>query len=345
MDSPQPSKAKFTFFSLPPEICFQIYAYLAPNRIHILPNAKARKVPYKPWLDNEKVHRWPLGSVSRQFRAEIRFIVCAVSVIEIHLRGKYEYKYESEAQAAYKAWTTNLHEELAARIKHLVLDDLVNIDWKPDGPVPDRPTEIARREMMQRLREKDERGEELLEIEEIALHFDEEAKTRDPLFEGPAVIVVGNWEATWVEHFPRWGTNPETEDETRVERIRDALRYIEMAREAVGETVVGLGKAGIRGLVAAYWGDEAWEIWSEGSDSVDVCERDKSESEEEEEESEDDGDDAKKFGDFEGGGDPEYDYPEEDTDEEGDADGETDQGNESEIDWDLNVAEEMDTGE
>ena len=148
-----------------------------------------------------------------------------------------------------------------------------------------------------------------------------------------------------MEHFPRWGTNPEAEDETRVERIRDALRDIEMAREAVGETVVGLGKAGIRGLVAAYWGDEAWEIWSECSDFVDVCERDKSESEEEEEESEDDGDDAKKFGDFEGGGDPEYDYPEEDTDEEGDADGETDQGNESEIDWDLNVAEEMDTGE
>lgn len=221
----------------------------------------------------------------------------------------------------------------------------MNIDWKPDGPVPERPTEIARRETMQRLQEKDERGKELLEIEEIALHFDEEAKTWDPLFEGPAVIVVGNWEATWVEHFPRWATNPEAEDETRVERIRDELRDIDMAREAVGETVVGLGKAGIRGLVAAYWGDEAWEIWSERSVSVDLCERDKSESEEEEEELEDDGDDAEKCGDFEGGGDPESDYPEEDTEEEGDADGDTDQENESEIDWDLNVAEEMDIGE
>ncbi|KAI4229290.1 MAG: hypothetical protein LQ349_006407, partial [Xanthoria aureola] len=336
VDPPQPSQAKFPFFSLPPEICFHIYGYLAPNRIHILPNAKARKVPYKPWLDNEKVHPWALASVSRQFRAEIRFIVYAVSVIEIHLRGKYESKYESEARAAYRAWITNLHEELAARIKHLVLDDLVNIDWKPDGPVPERPMEIARREMMQRLREKDERGENLLEIEAI---------TWDPLFEGPAVIVVGNWEARWVEHFPRWETNSEAEDETRVERIRDELRDIEMAREAVGEAVVGLGKAGIRGLVAAYWGDEAWEIWSERSVSLDLCQGDQSESEEEEEESEDDGDDAEKCGDFEGGGDPESDYPEEDTEEEGDADGDTDQENESEIDWDLNVAEEMDTGE
>ncbi|CAL8577409.1 hypothetical protein XPA_003238 [Xanthoria parietina] len=249
MDSPQPSKAKFTFFSLPPEIRFQIYGYLAPNRIHILPNAKARKVPCKPWLDNEKVHRWPLASVSRQFRAEIRFIVCAVSVIEIHLRGKYEYKYESEAQAAYKAWTTNLHEELAARIKHLVLDDLVNIDWKPDGPVPDRPTEIARREMMQRLQEKGERGEELLEIERIALHFDEEAKTRDPLFEGPWPLL-----SLGIGRPPGWSISPGGEQTLRL-RTRRGSSGSEMHCGTLRWQEKRLGRRW------SDWGRRAFEAW------------------------------------------------------------------------------------
>ncbi|KAL8880645.1 MAG: hypothetical protein Q9192_007974 [Flavoplaca navasiana] len=252
----QDSSIRPSLFSLPLELRFQIYRYLVPNRIHICPAQKIRKVPFKPWLVNEKIKPWALASVSRQLRSEIRMIVYPQTVIEVRLRDNLQDRLEFLPHQAYNVWIEGLHEDVAASIKHLVIDETVNIDWKPDGPVPERPIERAKRERLQRLHDMEERGEELAEREILFLKGEEGEKDTDPLFEGPAVVVVDNWEATWLEHKPRWLIHPTPGDDNRVDRIEDELRNIEMLRQVFNPTVAGLGKAGIQDLVAAFWGKD-----------------------------------------------------------------------------------------
>ncbi|KAL9028544.1 MAG: hypothetical protein Q9180_007151 [Flavoplaca navasiana] len=334
----QDSSARPSLFSLPLELRFELYRYLVPNRIYICPARKIRKVPFKPWLVNEKIKPWALASVSRQLRSEIRMIVYPQTVIEVRLTDNLQDRLEFLPHQAYNAWIEGLHEEVAASIKHLVIDETVNIDWKPDGPVPERPIERAKRERFQRLHDMEERGEALAEREIHFLRDQEDEKDTDPLFEGPAIVVVDNWEATWLERRPRWLIHPTLEDHNRVDRIQDELSNIEMLREVFNPTVAGLGKAGIQDLVVAFWGDDPRE------DSCDPYQLEENKdgavvipNEEEEDEQYEDGEEKEEMDEEN----QEYDYPECGSEEDSGAGYDTESEDESEMDWDLNVEEEV----
>ncbi|KAL8979218.1 MAG: hypothetical protein Q9205_005396 [Flavoplaca limonia] len=340
----QDLSARPSLFSLPLELRFEIYRYLVPNRIHICPARKFRKVPFKPWLVNEKIKPWALASVSRQLRSEIRMIVYPQTVIEVRITDDLQDRLEFLPHQAYNVWIRGLHEDVAASIKHLVIDNTVNIDWKPDGPVPERPIERAKRERLQRLHDMEEKGEELAQWETKLLKDEEDEKDTDPLFDGSAVVVVGNWEATWLEHKPRWLVHPICEDDNRVDRVQDELRNLEMLREVFNPAVAGLGKAGIEDLVASFWGSDPRDnlcdpYEPEGNTDGAVGRPNEEEEEEEEEEK----DEQYKDGEEEEETDEEnqeYDYPEYGSEEDGDAGYDTESEDESGMDWDLNVEEE-----
>lgn len=155
-------------------------------------------------------------------------IVYRLTVIEVRLTDDLQDRWEFLPHQAYNLWIEGLHKDVAASIKHLVIDDTMNIDWKPNGPVPERPIEKRKRQRLQRLHDMEERGEELAQWETLLLKDEEDEKDTDPLFEGPAIIVVGNWEATWLEHQPRWLVHPTREDNNRVDRVQDELRNVGM---------------------------------------------------------------------------------------------------------------------
>ncbi|KAL8836559.1 MAG: hypothetical protein Q9176_006196 [Flavoplaca citrina] len=261
------------------------------------------------------------------------------SVIEVRLTDNLQDRLEYLPHQAYNVWIEGLHEDVAASIKHLVIDNAVNIDWKPDGPVPERPIERAKRERLQRLHDMKDRGEELAEWEIKLLKDKEDEKDTDPLFDGPAVVVVGNWEATWMEHKPRWLVHPTREDDNRVDRVQDELRNVEMLQEVFNPTVAGLGKTGIQDLVVAFWG---------GDPRDDLCDPYEPEgnkdgavgipNEEEEDEQYEYGEEEEETDEEN----QEYDYPENGSEEDGDAGYDKESEGESEMDWDLNVEEEAD---
>ena len=266
-------------------------------------------------------------------------IVYPRTVIEVRLTDNLQDLLEYLPHQAYNVWIEGLHEDVAASIRHLVIDNNVNIDWKPDGPVTERPIEKAKRERLQRLHDMEERGEELAQWATILLKDEEDEKDTDPLFEGPAVVVVGNWEATWLEHKPRWLVHPTREDDIRVDRVRDELRNVEMLREVLDPTVAGLGKAGIQDLVAAFWGNDprddlcdAYESEGNKDKAVGIPNQEEEDEQYEDGEEEEETDEQNQ----------ECDYPEYGSEEDGDAGYDTESEDESEMDWDSNFEDEVD---
>ncbi|KAL9632979.1 MAG: hypothetical protein Q9204_003584 [Flavoplaca sp. TL-2023a] len=265
-------------------------------------------------------------------------IVYRRTVIEVRPTDDLQDRWEFLPYQAYNVWIGVLHENVAASIKHLIINTTVNIDRKPDGPVPERPNERAKRERLQRLHDMEERGEELAQWQNKLLKDGKDKKDTDPLFEGPAVVVVGNWEATWLEQKPRWLVHPTREDDNRVDRVQDELRNVELLRELLNPTVAGLGKAGIQDMVAAFWGGDPWDdscdsYEPEGNKDGAVGIPDKEEKDEQYEDGEEEEETDEENQD--------YDYLEHGSEEDGYAEYDTESEDESEMDWDLNVEEEV----
>ncbi|KAL8641324.1 MAG: hypothetical protein Q9226_008651 [Calogaya cf. arnoldii] len=124
---------KYSFFSLPLELRDEIYAHLIPNRIHIAPPNDFQCEPH--WArQGPMIKPWALVSVSRQIRYEVRSIAYPPTPINIHLCDK-------ASITAYRTWLGGLPE---MSLRHIGINEYVDIDWAPDGPVPLRPQELEK---------------------------------------------------------------------------------------------------------------------------------------------------------------------------------------------------------
>lgn len=205
---------KRTFFSLPPEIRNMVYGYLIPIRVHIYqPDAQTISIKaFNPWrlasiAQKSPPKPWTLISVSRQFRAEIRSVVYPRTHIDIHLQWNYKMK------DAYETWIEGLDEGVAGSIRHLRIDDWIEIDRMPDSSVADF-----------------EWGYGFFGLRGTDLRYCRQTR--------------GNWEIAWLRYiefdeFSRLGFMEKT--------ICDMEDHLE-----IPIAMVGLGKKNIRKLVNAH---------------------------------------------------------------------------------------------
>ncbi|KAL8888110.1 MAG: hypothetical protein Q9215_004399 [Flavoplaca cf. flavocitrina] len=118
---------KFPFFSLPPELRQEIYTYLIPDRIHI-------SLPRTPWHETSYVRPWIPVALSKEFRHEMRKIAYSDTPITIYLCN-------DTCINGFKTWCRGLPREISLR--HISIDDYVDIDWISNGPVLERSPKVA----------------------------------------------------------------------------------------------------------------------------------------------------------------------------------------------------------
>ncbi|KAL9042898.1 MAG: hypothetical protein Q9180_000256 [Flavoplaca navasiana] len=225
---------KFPFFSLPPELRDMIYGYLVPNRIHIAPPLELRR-PYwaSPSYEQGDIRTWGPIFVSRQFRLEMRQIAYSPTPIDIHLSDR-------ESIKAYQTWVKGLSEETLLR--HIAIDEIVDIDWMPDGCVQLRPREIQERCYRQR-------------ANSAALPF---------FFPGFSER-AGDWAIRW----PKWDLD---EDVMTMRSLPLALRKVDYRKAQSGATVTGLNKNEIRYLVDIYLVSRIFRLPQFADDNYEVSE-------------------------------------------------------------------------
>ncbi|KAL9628558.1 MAG: hypothetical protein Q9204_005814 [Flavoplaca sp. TL-2023a] len=118
---------KFPFFSLPVELRNYIYTYLIPDRIHI-------SLPRTPWHETSYVRPWSPAALSKEFRHEMRKIAYSDTPITIYLGNDTCIK-------GFKTWCRGLPREISLR--HISIEDYVNIDWIIAGSVLERSPKVA----------------------------------------------------------------------------------------------------------------------------------------------------------------------------------------------------------
>ncbi|KAL8774351.1 MAG: hypothetical protein Q9209_001102 [Squamulea sp. 1 TL-2023] len=222
-----------SFFSLPPEIRQQVYGYLLPTRIHISPNSDVQEYT-KPWA---------LVSISRQFRTEMRAFAYRVTPIDVHLS---EYGYpEHEMKEAFEVWFENMDMGLAASIRHFSIDEFVDINWKPYGPVAERP----------------DGGEECFYRETaLKLRYGYPSYGRvdgwrmEPPVYRELIHEIDDWEIRWLKFIP------DVEDDQK-DALNDELSGFYLRGQS-GSKVAVLGKEWIRRFVDACCG----RLWDRDTD-------------------------------------------------------------------------------
>ncbi|KAL8976238.1 MAG: hypothetical protein Q9205_007715 [Flavoplaca limonia] len=209
----QPTSAG-SFFSLPLELRNEIYGYLRPIRVHIAP----------PFYVQEDHHTkpWALIAVCRQFRDESRAVAYPETPIDIYLS-------ELAETTAYETWIDGLHQGLEASIRHIGIDEFVDIDWIHDGPMPERPQERRKRLELEYLMdiERNYGGEDMCER-----HFDYDDYT-------------GDWKVRWLQ-------SKNGNHDSRKETVSDILDVMEEQITNLSIPMGGFGRDGIRKLVASY---------------------------------------------------------------------------------------------
>lgn len=226
IDPQKLSTPKPTFFSLPAELRVQIYEHLIPNRIHICPPQDVQ--------EQSRTKPWALVSVSRQFREEVRAVTYPPTPIDIYLSELVE-------TMAYETWIEGLHEGLEESIRHVGIDQFVDINWFPDGPVPERPHERRERLYYEYVTDNGNncRLDELVAWELENSEFD-----------------IGDWAIRWLQHV-------DGKENIREDMLQDALYEMEKRTTGSSTAMVGLGKNGVRDLVASYPASR-WERFPEG---------------------------------------------------------------------------------
>ncbi|KAL8653342.1 MAG: hypothetical protein Q9226_003887 [Calogaya cf. arnoldii] len=204
------SQPKLTFFSLPKEFRDMVYGFLKPpKRIHIRPPAHVQKAA-------RRIRPWALISVSRQFRTEVRTLLYPKTPIEVYFESY-------EGALAYNTWIDGLHDGLEASLRHLVINDFVEINWIPDDPVSERM----------------KRWENGL--------FEEDSEESDT--DNQVTDVMGNWEVQWLQ-YESDGMN------WRITGMQDMLEKMLEKREdrrgQSGTAVSGWGEDGLRDLAASF---------------------------------------------------------------------------------------------
>ena len=203
-----------SFFSLPIELRNEIHRYLRPKRIHIAP----------PLYVQEDHHTkpWALIAVCRQFRDECRAVAYPETPIDIYLS-------ELAETTAFETWIDGLHQGLEASIRHIGIDEFVDIDWIHDGPMPERPQERRKRLELEYLMDIERNyGVETM----CERHFDYDDYT-------------GDWKVRWLQ-------SKNGDHDSRKETVSDMLDVMEEQITNLSTPMGGFGRDGIRKLVASY---------------------------------------------------------------------------------------------
>ncbi|KAL9042895.1 MAG: hypothetical protein Q9180_000253 [Flavoplaca navasiana] len=228
----QPTSAG-SFFSLPIELRNEIYRYLRPQRIHIAP-------PFNVQEDHH-TKPWALIAVCRQLRDESRAVAYPETPIDIYLS-------ELSKTTAYETWIDGLHEGLEASIRHIGIDGFIDIDWVHDGPMPERPQDRRKRLEF----------EHLTDVERLY------GGHRKPRTCANCDDYMGDWKVRWLYHCNQGA-------DFRTETIYDLLDVMDERITKLNTPMGGLGKDGIRTLVASYqyaeaFGTDYGEEYGEGSE-------------------------------------------------------------------------------
>ncbi|KAL8882604.1 MAG: hypothetical protein Q9198_000427 [Flavoplaca austrocitrina] len=125
--SSEAATLRFPFFSLPPELRQEIYTYLIPDRIHI-------SLPRSPWHETSYIRPWSPVVLSKEFRHEMRKIAYSNTPITIYLCN-------DTCINGFKTWCRGLPREISLR--HINIDNYVDIDWITDGSVLERSPKVA----------------------------------------------------------------------------------------------------------------------------------------------------------------------------------------------------------
>ncbi|KAL8807183.1 MAG: hypothetical protein Q9182_000865 [Xanthomendoza sp. 2 TL-2023] len=195
------------FDLLVPELRQEIFSYLIPTSIHISPHFDTNHPP-------PDCHPWAPASVSRAFRAEARAAVYPHTEIKIHFEIVDETRKGTEA---FDAWMGGLDDDVAKIVKHISVDEGLEVFWVASGLVV---------------------GQELCERAERVLGV--------PRGEGLGGVDIARfkgipyWETRWLRS---------SLDERRVGFVDARLKARETWLQQHGEGKVGLGKAGIMGVV------------------------------------------------------------------------------------------------
>ncbi|KAI4270043.1 MAG: hypothetical protein LQ337_006921 [Flavoplaca oasis] len=235
--NPRVTPHKVTFFSLPFELRMQVYGYNKPRRIHIAPPDEVQE------SFNKRTKPWGLVLSSPQARAEVRTLFYPSTPIEIYFEC-----YNSAL--AYQTWIDGLHEGLEASLRHLVIDQFVDINWIPDGPVRQRPTERRkrlRREHISRIRDKAATFQDVLECPS---NDDSDAETT------VVTETEGNWQIRWL-NYPLEG------DSNEIEAMEEKLQQILDRSERSSTAISGLGENAVRDLAASF-AASGLEYWTDG---------------------------------------------------------------------------------
>lgn len=209
----QPTSAG-SFFSLPIELRKEIYRYLGPKRIHIAPPIYVR--------EDHHTKPWALIAVCREFRDESRAVAYHETPIDIYLS-------ELSETTAYETWIDGLHQGLEASIRHIGIDEFVDIDWIHDGPMPERPQERRKR----------------LELEyRMDIERNYGGDCYSPVLD-TGDDYMGDWKVRWLQRTNGRG-------DYREEIIFDVLEVMEEQITKSNTPMGGFGKDGIRKLVASY---------------------------------------------------------------------------------------------
>ncbi|KAL8789416.1 MAG: hypothetical protein Q9213_001173 [Squamulea squamosa] len=164
----------------------------------------------------------------------MRAFAYRVTPIDVHLT---EFGPDHEKKEAFETWFENMDMVLAASIRNFCIDEFVEFNWKPSGPVPERPSE--REERLEReaiFRVRDE-CTSLAALEEWDIEL--------PEFQ-ELITEIDDWDIRWLKFIP-------DKDDHRMDAVDGELLWFYL-RGQTGSKGVGLGKEWIRRFVDAYCG-------------------------------------------------------------------------------------------
>ncbi|KAL8977002.1 MAG: hypothetical protein Q9205_007112 [Flavoplaca limonia] len=171
---------------------------------------------------------WALVAVSPQFRTEIRAIIYPPTPIDLYPLG-------TVGKVACRTWIEGLQEEMLLR--HICIEDFLDIHWLRDGAVHERPDERRirlRYEYIKGIRKQCKTADDLNEWPFDEPEYDEFNET------------MGEWELRWQQHVEGEWTNCQ-------DVVSDALLDMGLqTAEPTTAALTGFGKNGIRTLVEAY---------------------------------------------------------------------------------------------
>ncbi|KAL8766186.1 MAG: hypothetical protein Q9209_006951 [Squamulea sp. 1 TL-2023] len=203
----------FPFLTLPSELRLHIYSHVFPTSFRIS--------PVRPSYER-LVNPWALTSVCHLIRHEVLSFVYSTSIFHIH--------FHDTLTEAYEDWIEQLDERLANLVRNIVFDGDVEIKWK----YPKTKLHV----------EREKKNDIKRQQESIQIWYGYQRGHRSGNgLQRTLKDQIGDWEVFWQD------------EETRSAKssMLSVLTENDRQRKGTNELIpCGLGKEGIRRLVAAY---------------------------------------------------------------------------------------------